>query len=233
MKKKSLKEQPQWYIISIVSGNEDTVIRNLKGKMEAYGLSDKVEDIKVIKDVITTEEIFSDADLPSTYGRKQKGVTWETFKDGNNKTKYRKVKTSEVNRYYGYIFIKMVMNDDVWFAIRNTQLITGIIGSSGKNTKPIPVSDDEITFILDSENKKIDDNQEIKKTDTAVIVEKKKYVASFSVGQAVRITKGEMKNETGVVSSINENNGTAMITIEFFGRSQEIETEFESIELDI
>lgn len=34
------------------------------------------------------------------------------------------------------------MNDAVWFIVRNTQYITGLIGSSGKGTKPTPVSDE-------------------------------------------------------------------------------------------
>ncbi len=230
-------DDAQWYIVTVVSGNEDSVIKNLKGKIEAYGLSNLVQDIKVIKDKVVTVEEFNDDNLPSNYGRKIKDVKWETIKDANGKTKFRKIKTIEVNRFFGYIFIKMVMTDEVWFAIRNTQLITGIVGSSGKNAKPIPVSSEEIEAILNaSDNSNLShiltDNETLVKNDDSIVIEKKKYVANFSIGQNVKVLSGPFKDSIGVVRSIDESKGMCLISINVFGRDTDTEVSFDDVELD-
>ncbi len=230
-------DKAQWYIIAVVPGNEDMVIKNLKGKIEAYGLSSYVEDIKVIKDKIVTEEVFTDANLPSNYGRKVKNVKWESFTDANGKTKFRKIHMEEVNRFFGYIFIKMIMNDDVWYAIRNTQLITGIVGSSGKNTKPIPVSSDEIELILNSKSEKdakdvLTENEKLSQEDDSIIIEKKKFVANFSIGQNVKVVSGPFKDSMGIVRFIDDTRGVCLITINLFGRDTDTEVSFNDIELD-
>lgn len=236
-KKRKLYDDAQWYIITVVSGNEELVIRNLKGKIEAYGLSDLVKDIKVIKDVIKTEEIFTDTDLPSNYGRKIKNVTWEQFTDANGKTKFKKIKTEEVNRYYGYIFIKMEMTNESWYAIRNTQLITGIVGSSGKNAKPIPVGDDEIGKILgafDMGENEIDGNK-ISATDDAIIISKQETIkkkCNFVVGQSVKITNGQFNGEIGTITHINEEKEKLLVSVDLFGRDTETEINFDDCELN-
>ncbi len=235
-KKKNKNNDAQWYIITIISGNEDTVVKNLKGKIEAYGLSDLIHDIKVIKEAVTTEEIFAEDELPSSYGKKMKNISWETFVDANGKTKYKRIKTSYVNKFFGYIFIKMVMTDDAWYAIRNTQLITGIVGSSGQNAKPIPVGDDEINALLNVETSKgetaVVDGSLVSSTDDAIIVEKKKYVPNFSVGQKVLIINGNMKDQKGEVVRIDEDRGVASVLIDIFGRSTDVEVNFDDVEID-
>lgn len=236
MAKKNKKNDAQWYIITVISGNEDTVIKNLKGKTEAYGLGDLIHDIKVIKEVVTTEEIFSEDELPSTYGKKIKNVSWETFVDANGKTKYKKIKTSYVNKFFGYIFIKMIMTDEAWYAIRNTQLITGIVGSSGENAKPIPVGDDEINALLNVDTKKSDESiiegSVVSATEDAIIVEKKKYIANFDIGQDVLIINGNMKDQKGKVIRIDNDRGVANVLINIFGRDTDVEVNFDDVEID-
>ncbi|MGL4951440.1 MAG: transcription termination/antitermination protein NusG [Mycoplasma sp.] len=228
----------QWYIITIVSGNEDSVVKNLRGKIEAYGLTDLVQDIKVIKDKVIEEEIFSENDLPANYGRKIKDVTWESFKDANGKNKFKKIKTLELNRYFGYIFIKMIMTEDAWFAIRNTQLITGIVGSSGKNAKPIPVGDDEIGQILN-----VIDNNELAKAileneGKSISVEgdsifvQNKISHNFNIGQNVNIINGQFMNEIGTILQIDDTKGKMLVSINIFGRDTTVEISFEDAKLD-
>lgn len=45
------------------------------------------------------------------------------------------------NMYPGYIFIKADMSDRLWYVIRNTKYVTGLIGSSGKGAYPTKISD--------------------------------------------------------------------------------------------
>ncbi len=238
-KKRKLYDAAQWYIITVVSGNEDLVIKNLKGKIEAYGLSDLVQDIKLIKDVITTEETFTDATLPANYGRKIKNVKWEHFTDENGKEKFKKIKTEEVNRYYGYIFIKMEMTDESWYAIRNTQLITGIVGSSGKNAKPIPVGDDEIGKILSAVDMGVKslDGKTITTSGDAIILQKEAQPqvvkSDFKVGQTVRIIAGQFSGERATITSVNDEKQKIIVSVDFFGRDTDAEIDFSECELDI
>lgn len=232
--------EAQWYIITVVSGNEDSVIKNLKGKIEAYGLTELIQDIKVIKETTIKEEIFTETEMPSNYGRAIKNVTWETFKDANGKIKYKKIKKTDSNHYYGYIFIKMVMTEEAWFTIRNTQLITGIIGSSGKNAKPIPVGDDEIALILDAAN-----NVETAKEylvaagktittegDAIYVNDATRISHNFNVQQNVNIINGQFKGEKATIAHIDDIKGKLLVVINLFGRDTQTEISFDDVELD-
>lgn len=61
------------------------------------------------------------------------------------------VKKERVKKMFpGYVLIEMVMSDEAWYIVRNTQGVTGFIGSSGKGAKPIPLSPMEVDNILGS-----------------------------------------------------------------------------------
>jgi len=42
----------------------------------------------------------------------------------------------------GYVMIKMIMNQQTWYAVRNTRGVTGFVGPGSK--QPIPLSDEEV-----------------------------------------------------------------------------------------
>ena len=60
-------------------------------------------------------------------------------KNGN---KFKKVSK---NIYPGYVFIKMVMNDEMWYRVRNIRGVTGFVGPTGKDA--VPLSEHEIDFM--------------------------------------------------------------------------------------
>ena len=231
---------PQWYIITAVSGNEDSVVNNLRGKIASYGYADKVEDIKIIKEKVITIDEYPYNNAPASAGRKSKNVEWRTI-EKNGQVFYQRVKTEEKNKFSGYIFIKMIMDDEIWFIIRNTQLVTGIIGSSGKNTKPIPVSSEEIERILnaDSQNAEeiISSEQErgknvinVYKQDDSVVLESVVYSAPFNVGSKVKVIGSNMSGDVGYVKSMNDNKGIATVEIEIFNRASLIEFNYSDLE---
>lgn len=233
-----LIDVPQWYIITAVSGNEDYVVKNLKGKISSYGYNDRVEDIKIIKEKIISVDEYNANNAPSTVGRKLKNVEWRTI-EKNGETYYQKIKTEEKNKFSGYIFIKMKMDDDIWFIIRNTQLVTGIVGSSGKNAKPIPVSSEEIENILNLSDKDniIAQEQErgknvsnVYKKDDSIVLESVTYSCPFPVGTKVKINSGNMKGEVGYIKSLNDSKGVATVEVEMFNRINKVEVEYSSIE---
>ena len=59
-------------------------------------------------------------------------------------------KTKEVERktYPGYVLVKMIMNDDSWYVVRNTRGCTGFVGPA---SEPTPLSEEEVkkTFGID------------------------------------------------------------------------------------
>jgi len=67
----------------------------------------------------------------------------------------------------GYIFVKMILDDNSWVVARETQGATGFVGVGDK---PTPVV-----------------NKEVKAIKQYLLVEKPKFKVSFSVGEAVKI----------------------------------------------
>ncbi len=230
------QEQPKWYIVTVISGNEDSVIKNLKGKIASYGYNDSVIDIRVVKEKVITIEDFPADKAPANVGRNTKNIQWKTI-EKNGKTIYQKIKTEDRNKFGGYIFIKMFMDDKIWFIIRNTQLVTGIIGSSGKNTKPIPVSDEEIEKILNHDEHNIDEindsHPEITKIyneNDSIIMESVVYSTDLVVGDEVRVIAGNTVGEEGTIIALNNTKGLATVRMEIFNRITNIEIPYSNLE---
>lgn len=230
------QEQPKWYIVTVISGNEDSVVKNLKGKIASYGYNDSVTDIRVVKEKVITIEDFPADKAPANVGRNTKNIQWKTI-EKNGKTIYKKIKTEDRNKFGGYIFIKMFMDDKIWFIIRNTQLVTGIIGSSGKNTKPIPVSDEEIEKILNYNEYNIEDinnsHPEINKIygeNDSIVMESIIYSTDLVIGDEVRVTAGNTVGEEGTVIALNNTKGVATVRMELFNRTTTIEIPYSNLE---
>lgn len=154
-KTKKNKNPIQWYITTCSNGNEDTVIKNLKAKVSAMHFEEMIFDAKVIKIRTVEEEIFDDNDpnkIPPKNMRNSSTIKWKTLGNG----KYLKTKIIDRNKFPGYIYVKMIMNDDAWYAVRNAQNITGLVGSSGKGAKPIPITfEEEMLLSGESENPEV------------------------------------------------------------------------------
>ena len=56
------------------------------------------------------------------------------IKDGSKKAAQKKM-------FPGYVLVKMVMNDDSWYVVRNTRGVTGFVGPG---SKPVPLTPTEI-----------------------------------------------------------------------------------------
>ena len=57
------------------------------------------------------------------------------IKDGQRKIKTRKM-------FPGYVIIKMIVTNESWYLVRNTQGVTGFVGHG---SEPIPLTDEEVT----------------------------------------------------------------------------------------
>ena len=122
-------------------------------------------------------------------------------------------KTKIKNTYPGYVFVEMIMSDEAWFVVRNTPGVTGFVGSSGKGAKPFPVPKEQIESVL----KKIG------------IVNLDMY-ESYVVGSQVKILKGPLIGATGVIESVDTDNGVVKVSAMFFGRQHIVDIPFQDVE---
>lgn len=119
--------------------------------------------------------------------------------------------------FAGYVFVKVEMTDESWFIIRNTQYVTGIVGSSGQRAKPTPIPDSQIESIKLSEK---NDQENIVPVSNTKAVDMKRI--DFVVGDKVNILTGNFANSVGIVNKIQIDKGIALIETEFLGRSTEV-----------
>lgn len=56
-----------------------------------------------------------------------------------------KVKKTTKKIYPGYVFVKMIMSDEMWYRVRNIRGVTGFVGPTGKEA--VPLSEEEIKFM--------------------------------------------------------------------------------------
>ena len=60
-----------------------------------------------------------------------------------SEVKNGKKRVSTRRMYSGYIFVKMIMNDETWHLVKNTARITGFLGGSANKPSPLPAKDIE------------------------------------------------------------------------------------------
>ena len=109
----------------------------------------------------------------------------------------------------GYILIQMVLNSDTWPLIKDTQ---GVIGFTGMDKKPTPLSDTEVTAIL-----------------KFMSVEQPAYQSSISIGDAVTITDGPFADFHGTVNRLDDQKGKVEVLINVFGRETPINVDLMQI----
>jgi transcriptional antiterminator NusG len=128
------------------------------------------------------------------------------FKGGKKKVVERKL-------YPGYIVVHMHINDDTWFAVRETSGVGDFTGAGGK---PTPMLPHEVSRIV--------------QTETEEAEEAPKLDIKFSSGDKVKVKEGNFESFEGEVGSIDEASGRVTVMINIFGRSTPVELEYWQIE---
>ena len=121
-------------------------------------------------------------------------------------------KTREVERklFPGYVLVKMVMNDDTWYVVRNTRGCTGFV--SPNSNKPQPLTDEEaMKWGVSSREVEVE--------------------ISYKVGDSVRVCGGPFVDFVGVVDEIDIGQNRVRITIPVFGRETPVELELNQVEV--
>ena len=173
----------EWYVVNTVSGYE-------------YKVKEKLE-MMIVNSPEIQESIFR-VIVPEQ--------TIVEYKDGVKKEKIKKM-------FPGYVLVEMIMTDEVWFIVRNTQGVTGFIGSSGKGAKPIPLMPDEVDRILS--------NMGMSRIDVE---------NDLAEGKKVKITDGPFKGMIGKVKSYDLENKKVDLLLDLFGQETSVEVSLSEIE---
>lgn len=121
-----------------------------------------------------------------------------------------KEKIEEVKIYPSYVFVKMIMTDESWHAVRN---ITGVTGFVGPGSRPTPLTEQEV----------MDMNIETEA--------EAKVQLSFNVGDEVSIISGLFEGYDGVVQSITDDLKTVTVLVKRGRRDMPVEIEAELLKL--
>jgi transcription termination/antitermination protein NusG len=106
----------------------------------------------------------------------------------------------------GYVLVRMEMNDDTWYALRNTPGVTGFINI---DNKPVPLEDRAVQAIMQG-----------MAAETPVVK------MSFQIGDTVRIIDGPFADFRGEIDEINNEKGKIRVLVSFFGRETPVELDF-------
>ena len=120
-------------------------------------------------------------------------------KDGKKKNVQRKV-------FPGYVLVNMIVNNYSWYVVRNTQGVTGFVGSE---KEPIPLTPEEADRILNVSQKELDE-----------------LSIKIKVNDKVRIVSGWLENYTATVKEIDTNKRRVIVIVE----GKPVDLEFDQVE---
>lgn len=116
----------------------------------------------------------------------------------------RKIKTRKM--FPGYVIVKMIVTNESWYLVRNTQGVTGFVGHG---SEPIPLSDEEVNRMG---------------------IEKIYIDLDIEVGDTVKVISGPFESFMGAVEEVNMEKQTLRVIISMFGRDTPVELEFGQVD---
>ena len=191
-------DNKKWYMITTISGKEEKVIESLKNRVVSEQIAGDFEPEGGFKAMMVPH--LSQKEL-------EKKLAGEDFKIKNK------------NLFPGYIFIKMNMTNEAWFIVRNTQYVTGLVGSSGQRAKPTPVSNLEIRKM---------EKQVAKITED---FEAGKIKSQFTPGTVVEVIDGPTKGQVGPIVENNDERQVAVVELILFERKTPTEIEYVNLKI--
>lgn len=108
--------------------------------------------------------------------------------------------------YPGYILVRMIVDDDSWFVVRNTPRVTGFVGSG--NT-PVPMEEKEVESLM-----------------KRMHAEAPKHRIDLVKDDPIVIVDGPFKDLEGKVGEIDEDRGKVKVMVSMFGRETPVELDF-------
>ena len=121
-------------------------------------------------------------------------------KNGKRKVSFRKI-------FPGYVIIKMIMNDQSWYVVRNARGVTGFVGPTAR---PVPLTDDEVIQMR---------------------LEGMETVIDFDPGDNIRVIEGPFENFVGIVNEVYKDKRKVKVHISIFGRETPVELDYGQIQI--
>ena len=123
--------------------------------------------------------------------------------------KKRKVKRKF---FPGYVLIKMIMNEQTWHLVKDTDKITDFLG--GVKGQPTPISDDEANYMLGQ---------------TEGSINKPRSSIEYVAGDSVKVIEGPFASFVGTVEAVSAN-GKLKVNVSIFGRPTPVELDDTQVE---
>ena len=117
-------------------------------------------------------------------------------------------KQADKKMFPGYVLVKMVMNQDTWYVVRNTRGVTGFVGPG---SDPTPLSEEEMMNMGFQE------------------MSAPEVVIDFEVGDMITVIAGALKDTVGAIRTINKSKKTATINVDMLGRETPVELNFNEV----
>jgi len=115
-------------------------------------------------------------------------------------------KEADKKLFPGYVLVKMIMNDETWYVVRNTRGVTGFVGPG---SKPVPLSEREIK---------------------SMGIDLELFTIDVEIGDTVTVTDGPFEGSVGVVQEIHDHKRTVIVNLSIFGRETPVELEFNKMD---
>ena len=116
--------------------------------------------------------------------------------------------TSQHKTFPGYVLVRMIITNESWYVVRNTRGVTGFVGPE---SKPIPLTAEELDRMLNSASQKVE--------------------FRINVGDEVRILSGPLENFTGMVEEVDALRQKMRVRVKMFlGREMQIEVDLDQVE---
>ena len=112
----------------------------------------------------------------------------------------RRLKTKKM--FPGYVIVKMVITNESWYLVRNTQGVTGFVGNA---SNPMPLSTEEVRRMG---------------------IEKIYIDLDLKEGDTVKVINGPFESFMGTVEEVNMEKQTLRAKISMFGRETPVEFDF-------
>ena len=112
--------------------------------------------------------------------------------------------------YPGYVLVRMLLDEESWYVVRNTPGVTGFVGIGNK---PTPLRQDEVDRIM-----------------RRMEAEEPVAQVKVKIGDKVRIVEGSFADFHGTVDEVYPDKGKARVLVSFFNRETPIEVDLLQVE---
>lgn len=116
----------------------------------------------------------------------------------------RKIKTKKM--FPGYVLVKMIVTNESWYLVRNTQGVTGFVGHG---SDPVPLTLEEVRRMG---------------------IEKIYIDLDIHVGDTIKVINGPFENFMGSVEEVNPEKQTLRAKVSMFGRDTPVELDFAQVD---